>query len=158
MAASLSPELNAMATVNLNSKPVSDADLKEVLQRLADAIGKDVKVSSGDRATALTVGAGTGSLHLQNRAVDFHVDGETDDNVYAKLKDGYATIFSASNRYEVIQHGPHTETMGAHVHIGRYGSGTPAVLFIKEGMNEETKAKYKPEMTMIVPVSDAGTP
>jgi hypothetical protein len=147
-----------MATVNFSNKTVSDADLKEVLQKIADAFGKDVKVSSGDRATALTVGAGTGSLHLQNRAADFHVDGEIDDNVYKKLKDSYTTIFNATNRYEVIQHGPQTETMGAHIHVGRYGSGTPAVLFIKEGMSAETKAQYKVEMTLIVPVADAGTP
>jgi hypothetical protein len=32
------------------------------------------------------------------------------------------------------------------------------VLFIKEGMSAETKAQYKVEMTLIVPVADAGTP
>ena len=139
-----------MATVSYNTKPVSDDDLKQTLQKVAEAFGKDVQVSSGDRATALTVGAKDGSLHLQNRAVDFHVDGETDDNVYAKLKQNYTTIFTASNRYEVIQHGPYTETLGAHVHIGRYASGVPAVLFKKEGLTADAKGHYSIE-TMTFP-------
>jgi hypothetical protein len=134
-----------MAAVNYNTKNVSDAGLKEILQKLAETFNKDINVSSGDRATALTVGAGAGSLHLQNRAVDFHVDGETDDNVYARIKANYATIFSSNNRYEVIQHGPYTETMGAHVHIGVYTSGVPAVLFKQEGLTPATKKEYSIE-------------
>jgi hypothetical protein len=136
--------------VNYNNKTVSDEHLKTVLQRIADLYQNEVKVTSGDRGTALSVGAGTGSLHLQNRAVDFHVVDELDANVYAKLKLEMNAIFDSDKRYEVIHHGPYTETNGQHIHIGRSAAGTAGVRFEVEGLTKKTQGIYTTQGTFSV--------
>jgi peptidase M15-like protein len=130
-----------MADVNYNGKTVSDENVQTVLGRVATELGKNVNVSSGDRGSALDVGAGTKSLHLKHRAADFHVEGLSDEEAFKKIQEKKDDIFDSDKRYEVIWHGPHTETMGQHVHIGRFETGT-GVNFKKEGTTAETKGKY----------------
>jgi len=131
----------AMATVNYNGKTVSDENVKTVLGRVATELDKDVNVSSGDRDSALDVGAGTKSLHLKHQAADFHVSGLSDEEGFKQIQEKKDTIFDSDKKYEIIWHGPHTETSGPHLHIGRYDSGT-GTNFKKEGITEEGKGKY----------------
>jgi hypothetical protein len=130
-----------MAEVNYNGKTVSDENVKTVLERIATELGKQVNVSSGDRGTALDVGAGTKSLHLKHQAADFHVEEFSDEEVFKKLQEKKDALFDSDKKYEVIWHGTHTETMGQHVHVGRFESGT-GVSFKKEGVTEDQKGKY----------------
>lgn len=130
-----------MAEVNYNGKTVSDENVKTVLERVATELDKNVNVSSGDRGAALEVGAGTKSLHLKHRAADFHCAGLSDEETFKKLQEKKDKIFDSDKRYEVIWHGTYTETMGQHVHIGRFESGA-GVSFMKEGITEDGKGKY----------------
>src|SRR5262245_36348446 len=129
-----------MATVHYNNKQVSDANVREVLQTIANLYEKHVTVTSGDRHQALSVGGKKKSLHLQKRAADFHVVGVLDKVVYRDLKVYASMIFDWTQGYEVIMHGPHTETMGAHLHIGHYPGKrhTGRVLFKTEGLTQKT--------------------
>src|SRR5262245_43048930 len=130
-----------MAEVDYAGKTVSDENVKMVLSRVAEKLEANVTVSSGDRAGALSVGAGNKSHHLSGRAADFHVAGLTDEEAFKKIQEKKGDLFDADKKYQVIWHGPHTETMGQHVHIGRYETGT-GVEFFKEGTTEDSKGTY----------------
>ena len=136
-----------MATVNYGGIPVSDDEIKNVLQAIADVFKKNVNITSGDRNTALTVGAGAKSLHLQKLAADFHVEGVDDGTAYQQIKVNSFSIFANEQGYEFIWHGPYTETTGPHLHIGRYGTATIGYLkCIKEGITPKGKKVYAREM------------
>lgn len=105
-------------------KTVSDQNLHTILQRIADLLGKDIAVHSGDRpGTQQVKGSNPGSLHVAHRAADFHIKGITDTQGYAFFKENMNKIFDQTEAYEVIQHRPGGATEGPHLHIGRYGEG-----------------------------------
>lgn len=130
-----------MADVTYNGKTVSDENVKTILSRVAEKLNADVNVSSGDRTAALSVGAGNKSHHLSGRAADFHVTGLSDEDAFKKIQEKKSDIFDIDKKYQVIWHGPHTGTMGQHVHIARYETGT-GVEFFTEGTTKETKDTY----------------
>jgi hypothetical protein len=80
------------------------------------------------------------SLHLSKRAADFSVTGETLEAAFQSIKDKRKDIFDADKKYECIHHGSHTETSGAHLHIGRFETGA-GVDFKTEGLTADTKGK-----------------
>jgi hypothetical protein len=129
-----------MPQVNYNSRTVSDEDVKKVLENIAAALGKDVNVSSGDRDKVPGGGSKT-SHHLDHRAADFHVAGETDQNAFASIKAKKDDIFASDKRFQCIRHGEHTETQGAHLHVGRYATGS-GVSFVVEGLTADGTGKY----------------
>jgi hypothetical protein len=132
-----------MASVNFNGNNVTDEEIKNVLQAIADVLGRNVNVSSGDRRKPLDVGAGKGSHHLIGTAADFHVQGLTDEMAYQKIKRFHESIFARGNRYELIWHGPNTGTKGQHVHISRFkNSSSGSVECMKEGDRPQNKNKY----------------
>ncbi len=148
-----------MATVKY-TKGVSDDHLKTVLQRIADFLKKDVSVHSGDRGHVPQGGSRT-SLHLQHRAADFHITGLTDEQAFKELKkavkSGLAQLFDATEGYEFIYHGPHTETEAHHLHLGHYAAKHSGfVVFKTEGLTKETSGVYTPDPVEIV--KDAKTP
>jgi len=128
-----------MAIVNYNGKTVSDDNLKLVLARIAARIGS-VRVTSGDR-NFVPQGGSNKSLHLANRAVDFYIPGISLQSAYNKLLQNMTFIFDLHHKYEVIFHGSFTNTGGAHLHIGRYDSGS-GVTFKMEGTTPESRGKY----------------
>ncbi|MGI8555417.1 MAG: D-Ala-D-Ala carboxypeptidase family metallohydrolase [Pyrinomonadaceae bacterium] len=133
-----------MALVNYNGIPVSDKSLRITLQSIADGLGSNLNMTSGDRNVVLSMGGRKRSLHLKHQAADFHASGLSDAQVFAQLKARMSNIFDHSQAYEVIQHGTYTETTGPHIHIGRYGDGrTPALYFKKEGLTPATKGDYR---------------
>lgn len=128
-----------MSKVDFRGKTVSDDDLKEVLKRIARSIGS-VHITSGDRGFVPKGGSKT-SLHLQHQAVDFGILGLSLEEGFIKLAHASRNIFTKGNSYEVIWHGPYTNTNGPHLHIGRFSKGS-GVVFKKEGDCEENKGKY----------------
>jgi Peptidase M15. len=135
--------------VNYNSKTVSDNEVKLVLESIAEYFGKDVNVTSGDRGVALTVGAGEDSLHLHHRAADFHIDGMDDGTAYLHIKVYASKFFKTGEQYECIWHGPYTETMGGHLHIGRKSTNANGyVKFVKEGVTSGEKGDYQRDVLM----------
>jgi muramidase (phage lysozyme) len=140
-----------MASIDYNGNVVSDENIRAVLQRIAHFYGKTIKITSGDRHSVIQ-GSNSGSLHIQHRAADLHVPGATDHEVFATLKSHISKFFDASEAYEVIHHGTHTETTGQHVHIGRYGNGRHgSVDFKTEGLTPGTKGKYSHDLQPIGP-------
>jgi hypothetical protein len=131
-----------MPAVNLNGKTVSDLNVQTVLQRIADLLGATVKVTSGDRGHVPT-GGSTTSHHLSHTAADIHVEGLSDDHVFARLMSDKDTIFDADKRYQVIKHGQFTATQGAHIHIGRYADGTGVAFFVEGTMAPMRPGKYQ---------------
>ncbi len=132
-----------MASVNFNGKNITDEEVKNVLQAIADTLGRNVNVTSGDRRKPLDVGAGKGSPHLFGRAADFHVQGLTDEIAYQKIKKFHESIFASGFGYQLLWHGPYTETTGQHIHISRFnGSTSGTVQCVKEGDRPENKKKY----------------
>lgn len=136
-----------MATINYNGYTISDQIVKDVLQNIGDYFEADVNVTSGNRTT-VPEGGSPDSLHLQNRAADFHVVGIDDGTAYLNLKNlGYDQVFKSGNNYEFIWHGTYTATGGQHLHIGRYGSSSIGkVKFKIEGTTPETKKVYTVEI------------
>ncbi|MEW6734458.1 MAG: SafA/ExsA family spore coat assembly protein [Acidobacteriota bacterium] len=112
------PKPKGNGSVSYNGKRVSDPVLRDKLEQIADLFGRNITVTSGDRDFVPKGGSKT-SLHLAHRAVDLHVNGLTDAEVFAKLKS--SGILNGG--YEVIWHGTNTATGGPHIHIGRYGDG-----------------------------------
>lgn len=124
------------------SKTVSDANVKDVMQKIADAAGANITVHSGDR-NFVPKGGSTVSLHIQKRAADFHISGMTDAAGFAFMKANKDTIFDPKEAYEVIHHGVHTKTGGPHLHIGRYGNARMGYVDFKiEGLTAKKKGVY----------------
>lgn len=135
--------------VNYNGRTVSDEEVKNVLEAISEYFGKDVNVTSGDRGSALSIGAGSKSLHLQNRAADFHVQDYDDATAYLHIKVHASHIFKTGERYEFIWHGPHTDTSGQHLHIGRSASNQNGyVKFLKEGTTADDSGVYARDVVM----------
>jgi len=91
----------------------------------------------------LKVGGKNRSLHLQHRAADFHMTSLTDAMVFRNLQTHGQDIFFPGIAYELIHHGPYTETMGEHVHLGHYPVGRLTGVHCKEeGLTEAGKGHY----------------
>lgn len=132
-----------MPTVNFNGYTVSDTEIKDLLQAIADFFEADVNVTSGDRSS-VPKGGSTTSLHLSKRAADFHVSGVEDLTANLFIQTFCSAMFAKGNGYEFIIHGPYTATGGPHLHVGRYGTDTPGyVKFKREGLTSDTKNVYK---------------
>ncbi|HEV3202693.1 MAG TPA: glycoside hydrolase family 104 protein [Bryobacteraceae bacterium] len=129
-----------MPTVHYEAH-VSDRHLKVILQRLAEALNSDITVHSGDRATVVK-GSSPRSLHLANRAADFHVKRLSDEGAFEAVK-CHLNVFDASEGYEFIKHGQFTNTGGPHLHLGHYpGTHAGQVLFKTEGLTPTTGGQY----------------
>jgi peptidoglycan hydrolase-like protein with peptidoglycan-binding domain len=122
--------------IEYNGKTVSDTTLRKKLQELSGFLGHKINITSGDRQYVPPGGSRT-SLHLARRAVDFHVTGLTDADVFNRLR----TSGLINTDYEVIHHGKYTQTSGPHLHLGRYGDGRPSQ-FKVEGLLPETRGRY----------------
>jgi hypothetical protein len=132
-----------MAQVHYSAK-VSDDQLKVILQRVANALNRDIHVHSGDRDTVVK-GSNTHSLHLLHRAADFHVEGMSDESVFSEMRH-HLNVFDKSQGYEFIRHGQFTNTGGAHLHLGRYpGEHQGKVLFKTEGLSPGSGGRYTRE-------------
>jgi hypothetical protein len=130
LAAETAEEARHRGRVNYNGHRVSDATLRRTLQQIADRFGWTINITSGDR-DYVPPGGSTTSLHLKHRAADFHVAGVTDGHVFASLRGLRGGLLRRD--YEVIWHGPHTQTTGPHVHLGRYGDGRPSKFMVENG-------------------------
>jgi hypothetical protein len=128
-------------------KPVSDVSLKLLLERIATLLGVTITVHSGDRDYR-PKGSPSKSLHLKHRAADLHVSGIADRVAFDRLRTRRRDFNElAINRFQVIYHGPHTETEAEHIHIGDYALIKAMVLgtgvtFLTEGTTPATKGKY----------------
>jgi hypothetical protein len=137
-------------------KPVSDGRLRTVLQRIANLLGKDIRVHSGDRPTNHYVkGSSNKSLHVAQRAADFHIAGMSDTQGYAFFKANMNKIFDQTEAWEVIQHRPGGQTEGPHLHIGRYGNGRSGYIKFKVDGLEFGKHYY---VTTVEFTSPTGVP
>lgn len=132
-----------MAQLNYNGKTVSDEEVRNVLESVCSYFESDVTVTSGDRSY-VPKGGSPKSMHLLKRAADFHVANYDDATAFLHMKVFASNFFSSGNRYDLIHHGIHTETTGAHLHLGRLGSSTDwgYVKFIREGTTADTKDVY----------------
>lgn len=129
---------NGKGSISYNGKKVSDPALRNKLQQVADFFGRHITVTSGDRDFVPKGGSKT-SLHLEHRAVDLHVDGLSDAQVFSQLKSSGLL----AKGFEVIRHGPYTATGGPHVHIGHYDNTSRASEFKVEGLTPGTGGTYR---------------
>jgi peptidoglycan hydrolase-like protein with peptidoglycan-binding domain/3D (Asp-Asp-Asp) domain-containing protein len=125
-------------SISYNGKKVSDPALRNKLQQVADFFGRHITVTSGDRDFVPKGGSRT-SLHLEHRAVDLHVDGLSDAQVFSRLKSSGLL----DKGFEVIRHGPYTATGGPHIHIGHYDSTSRPSEFKVEGLTPGTGGNYR---------------
>jgi hypothetical protein len=142
-----------MPTVNYHGHHVADPEIRRVLQTIADLYGKNVEVTSGDRSFVPKGGSKT-SLHLDKRAADLYINGETLHKIFLDLKIYIAMVFDSTKGYEVILHGVHTATGGPHVHIGHYGHRHVGyVVFKTEGLTKAGHGHYDSDQRMIPPAA-----
>jgi muramidase (phage lysozyme) len=128
------------------------------MERISELTGKTVRVHSGDR-NFVPKGGSTRSLHLAKRAVDFHVTDLSDTALRDKILQNLPKVFSKSEGYEFIHHGPYTGTGGPHLHIGHFdGSHKGSVILKREGLTPATKNVYSPETLSIGDGSPLITP
>ncbi|RDS84470.1 hypothetical protein DWU98_00370 [Dyella monticola] len=117
-----------MPTVIYGRYHASDQRLQNMLQHIAETIGRDVRVTSADRIN-IVKGSSVNSLHLINEAVDFHVIGLSDAEAFRALRENRVAIFGPEvgddYRWQLIQHGPYTSTGGPHLHLGYSPKGKP---------------------------------
>lgn len=110
-----------MPIVNYGSYRVGDQRLRDVLERIADETSRVVRVTSGDR-DFVPKGGSPRSLHLINEAVDFHIEGLADDQAFTLIRLKRQKIFGDAKeddfRFQIVHHGPYTETQGGHLHLG----------------------------------------
>ena len=137
-----------MPIVNYGRYIVSDQRLREALENIAMETGHVVRVTSGDR-NFVPKGSSSKSLHNIKEAVDFHLDGLTDEEAFNQLRLKRTEIFGGTTgpafRFQIIRHGPYTETQGAHLHLGyvpvdRVGNATG---YLVEGLTSSGKGKYE---------------
>ena len=128
------------ALVDYNGHTVSDPRVREALDQISKYFASStVNVRSGDR-NFRPKGSPANSPHLTHQAADFHVVGQTDDQVKRSLKDPSMT--EALRGLRVLQHGPHTATEGAHIHIDSRGKTGQPARFMHEGMTPAGKGHY----------------
>lgn len=136
-----------MPIVNYGKYRVGDQRLRDVLERIADETSRVVRLTSGDR-DFVPVGGSDRSLHLLNEAVDFHIEGLSDEQAFTQLRLKRKKIFGEVEgndfRFQIIRHGPNTETEGPHLHFGYVPEGhkTSARGFLEEGATPSTKGRY----------------
>ncbi len=125
------------------TKKVSDKKVREMLERVAAALGRDVHVTSGDR-TGVPKGGSKTSHHLAKRAVDFWCPGEDLGKTFERLRKNADEIFGDGSAWQVIHHGAHTATGGPHLHVGRYADGDRRVgaSFVVEGLKKAKANVY----------------
>lgn len=133
-----------MATVNYNGNTVSDEEVKKVLEAVSNFFQAPVTVTSGDRNFVPKGGSAT-SWHLSKKAADFHVDNNSDADVFRYMKVFVSNFFKMGYRYEFIRHGDFTATTGAHLHIACKGTANDFgyAEFIEEGITSSTKNSYR---------------
>jgi muramidase (phage lysozyme) len=147
-----------MPEINFNGFTISDEHLHVVLRRIAGLFDKNIEVRSGDRKSVVT-GSNQKSLHLARRAVDFHVAGFSDADVFKRLRANTGRVFDRSEGYEIIHHGRFTSTGGPHIHIGHYlGKHQGQALFKTEGLTPGTGGQYKVEAQPITGTGPLETP
>lgn len=136
-----------MPIVSYGSYRVGDQRLRDVLERIADETSRVVRVTSGDR-NFVPDGGAPDSLHLINQAVDFHIDGLSDEQAFNLLRLKRSEIFGDATgnafRFQIIRHGPNTETQGPHIHLGIVPDGDQGKRrgFVVEGVNGSTRRRY----------------
>lgn len=136
-----------MPIVNYGQYRVSDERLREVLELIADETGHVVRLTSGDR-DFVPKGGSPKSLHLINSAVDFHVDGLSDEQAFTLIRMKRRKIFGDAEddafRFQILWHGANTETQGAHLHLGYVPEGFrfSSRGFLVEGLTPLTKGQY----------------
>lgn len=136
-----------MPIVNYGSYRVGDQRLRDVLERIADETSRVVRVTSGDR-DFVPRGGSQRSLHLINEAVDFHIEGLTDEQAFTLLRMKRSKIFGDAKgdafRFQIIRHGPNTETQAGHLHLGYVpeGRGDNTTGFLAEGLVSSGKGRY----------------
>lgn len=146
-----------MPTVSYQ-KRVSDTNVRTILQRIADLLGKNITVHSGDR-DHVPSGGSRSSLHLAHRAADFHIQGLSDADGFAALRRLINQAFDASEAYELIIHGQHTATGGPHLHIGRYGNNRGGYVDFKtEGLTPASRGNYSRDRRNITNQRGANVP
>jgi hypothetical protein len=128
--------------VKYNGYQVSDAAIRACLERIADATGRVITVTSGDKDFVPSGGA-KNSDHLHKRAADFHLEGLTDEVAFDEVRSKRSAIFSEPMIFQVIRHGPHTQTQGPHIHLGEPAAGSPRCGFWTEGLTPSTKGHYR---------------
>jgi hypothetical protein len=136
-----------MPIVNYGQYRVGDKRLRDVLERIADETGHVVRVTSGDR-DFVPKGGSPKSLHLINEAVDFHVEGLSDELAFTLIRMKRQRIFGDATddafRFQLLQHGANTETQAAHLHLGFVPEGfrSSSRGFLVEGLTPGTKGQY----------------
>lgn len=136
-----------MAMVVYGSYRVSDEHVRNALERIADELGRVVRVTSGDRGN-VPKGGSSKSLHLSHQAADFHCDGLRDEEAFGlmrmKRKDIFGSSIDLAFRFQIILHGSYTETQGSHLHLGWVPEGREGYYrgFVIEGLTPATKGVY----------------
>jgi RHS repeat-associated protein len=116
---------------------VSDPRVTKALSEIsAHFASSTVVVTSGDRDTdpAAT------SPHRLHKAADFHVVGRSDSQVDRDLKDSSSPL--SSGGFRLLQHGPYTETQGAHLHLDTKIPVDRPTDFMHEGMTPSQSGVY----------------
>ena len=127
--------------VSYNGYVVSDPQVRAELDKIAEVTGREVQVTSGDR-NFVPRGGARNSDHLHKRAADFHLQGLTDEAAFAVLRTNAPTLFGKPMIFQLIRHGPHTQTQGAHIHLGRPAEGSPRCGIWTEGLTPGNKGLY----------------
>lgn len=137
-----------MCIVNYGRHMVSDQQLRDVLENIAMETGHCVRVTSGDR-NFIPKGSSSTSLHNIKEAVDFHIEGLTDEEGFTQLRLRRTEIFGPTTglgfRFQIIRHGVHTETGGPHLHLGYVplGRTTNSMGYLTEGLTPASKGTYR---------------
>jgi hypothetical protein len=136
-----------MPIVNYGKYRVSDERLRDVLEKIADETSRVVRLTSGDR-NFVPKGGSPRSLHLINEAVDFHIEGLSDEQAFTLIRMKRREIFGDMRgkafRFQIIRHGVNTETQGTHIHLGYVPEGVKgnSVVFLVEGLTPSGKGRY----------------
>ena len=106
---------------------VSDPVLRRALERISAVAGKPVVLTSGDR-NYVPSGGSHRSLHMANRAADFYVEGLTLQQAFDLIRRNRGEVLVGGG-FELILHGPHTQTTGPHLHLGHRYQSSHRILF-----------------------------
>ena len=139
-----------MASVNIGRNRVTDKEILSILQAMCEYSGNNINVIMGERIPPKRYLDKTNPHHF-GLAVDFHMEGASDELAFQFIKGRYEGIFSRGYGYQLIWHGKYIAGQRPCLCLARFTqSNLNTLICIKGGDRFENMDKYWMDDSLLI--------